>query len=154
MEVKRAKFFADLKNFKKVLLDSSTLIYHLEDIRPYSELTEDLFAALAAGTVGAVLSIISVTELLTKPFTENQMDRVSEFDSFVLSLPNTDLISPDYSNAREAARLRGRYGMRTPDALLLATGLGAKADALFTNDHRMRRLKIEGLAVVILDDYV
>lgn len=154
MGVKRTKFLAELKRFPKVGLDSSILIYHLEDVEPYSDLTEAAFAAIAEGFPGAVLSTISVTELLVQPLAEGQKDRVVAFERFVLSLPNTALIPPSYPIAKEAARLRARYGIRTPDALLIATALGEEAQAFLTNDSHLRRLKAEGIAVVVLDDYV
>ena len=135
-------------------LDSSILIYHLEDMEPYSDLTETLFATIAEGSLAVVLSTISVTELLVKPFAEKQRDRVTTFEHFILSLPNAVLIPPSYPLAKEAARVRGKYGLRTPDALLVATALSEKADAFFTNDGRLRKLKAEGIAIVVLDDYV
>jgi predicted nucleic acid-binding protein len=152
--VKRAKFIAELKRFRKVGLDSSLLIYHLEDVEPYSDLTEAAFAAIAEGSPIAVLSTLSVTELLVQPFAEEHGDRVATFERFVLSLPNTALIPPSYSTAKEAARLRAGYRIRTPDALLVATALGEKAEAFLTNDTRLRGLKAEGITVVVLDDYV
>lgn len=154
MGAKGAKFVAELKKVRKVGLDSSILIYHLEDVKPYSDLTEAFFAAIAEGSPVAVLSTLSVTELLVQPFAEEQVDRVAVFERFILSLPNTALIPPSYETAKEAARLRASYGIRTPDALLVATALGEKADALFTNDARLRKLKAEGLAILVLDDYV
>jgi predicted nucleic acid-binding protein len=42
---------------------------------------------------------------------------------------------------------------RTPDALLGATVLSERAQAFVTNDDGLRRLRAEGLAVVILHDY-
>lgn len=154
MGVKHAKFIKDLNRFDKVGLDSSLLIYHLEDVEPYADLTELIFAATGKGTHTIVLSTISVTELLVKPFTDGQPDRVAVFERFVQSLPNTILISPYYEIAKQAARLRGQYGLRTPDALLVATALAEKAGAFLTNDHQLRKLKAEGLVVVVLDDYV
>lgn len=154
MAVNAAKFSSDLARFSKVGLDSSILIYHLEDIEPYSHLTEAAFAAIAEGSPVAVLSILSVTELLVQPFAEKQRDRVEAFERFILSLPNTQLISPNYAAAKEAARLRARYNIRTPDALLLGTALTEKAQAFITNDSQLLRLKAEGISVVILDDYV
>ena len=154
MAVKRAKFISDLKRFRKVGLDSSILIYHLEDVESYSELTEAVFAAIAEGSPAAVLSTLSVTELLVQPFAEGKRDRVAAFERFVLSLPNTAVIPVSYPIAKEAARIRAIYGIRTPDALLVAAVLGEKAEALLTNDTDLRRLKAEGIAVVILHDYV
>lgn len=154
MALKRVKFVSDLKKFRKVGLDSSTLIYHLEDVEPYSELTETIFAAVAEGFPTAVVSTLSVTELLVQPFAEGQGDRVATFERFVLSLPHTVLIAPSYSVAKEAARLRAKYSIRTPDALLVATAIGEQADAFLTNDGGLRRLKAEGITVVVFDDYV
>jgi len=102
--VKRAKFISDLKRFRKVGLDSSVLIYHLEDVESYSELTEAAFAAIAEGSPVAVLSTLSVTELLVQPFAEGKRDRVAAFERFVLSLPNTTMIPMSYPIAKEAAR--------------------------------------------------
>lgn len=151
---KKAGFIAELKKFRKVGLDTTILIYHLEDVEPYSDLTEAAFAAIAEGSPVAVLSTLSVTELLVRPFAQEHGDRVATFERFVLSLPNTALIPPGYSAAKEAARLRARYGIRTPDALLVATALGEKAEAFLTNDARLRRLKAEGISVMVLKDYV
>jgi len=152
--VKRAKFVKELNRFTKVGLDSSILIYHLEDIEPYSVLTEIVFTAIAAGSHTAILSTISVTELLVKPFAEKQRNRVAVFERFIRSLPHVVLIPPHYDVAKEAARLRGQYRLRTPDALLIATALGEKAEAFITNDGQLRKLKAEGIAIVVLDDYV
>jgi predicted nucleic acid-binding protein len=152
--MKGARLVADLRRFSKIALDSSVLIYHLEDAEPYSSLTEIALGAVAEGAPAAVLSTISVTELLVKPFADGREDRVAVFEKFVLSLPNAAIVPPGYRAAREAARLRARYDLRTPDALLLATAIDEKAEAFLTNDGRLRRLKPEGLTVLVLDDYL
>ena len=154
MEVNRDKFTRALRKFTKVGLDSSVAIYHLEDIAPYADLTEVVFAAIAGGSLAAVLSTISVTELLVKPFAEGREEQVAAFERFILSLPNAAVVPPSYPVAREAARLRAIYGVRTPDAFLVATALGEQAGAFLTNDVRLRKLRAEGIAVMVLDDYV
>lgn len=154
MALKKAQFAADLKKYRKLGLDSSIAIYHLEDIEPYADLTELIFAAVARGSLSAVWSTISVTELLAKPFADGRMDRAMACDQFIQSFAGAPIISPNYGIAREAARLRGEYRMRTPDALLIATALHEKANAFVTNDARLRKVKAEGIAIVILADYV
>jgi predicted nucleic acid-binding protein len=143
-----------LKKLKKVGLDSSILIYHLEDMEPYANLTENIFARVAEGSLSAVLSTVSVTELLVQPFTASQQDRIAAFERFLFSLPNTELKSPDYPIAKEAARLRSKYRIRTPDALLIATSMNEKADAFITNDASLRALRAEGVTVLVLADFV
>jgi predicted nucleic acid-binding protein len=147
-------FQKELRKLKKVGLDSSILIYHLEDIEPYANLTENIFAAVAEGFLSAVLSTVSVTELLVQPFAAGHQNRIAAFERFLFSLPNTELKSPDYPIAREAARLRAKYKLRTPDALLLVTSINGKADSFITNDSRLRTVKTEGLVILVLDDFL
>jgi predicted nucleic acid-binding protein len=154
VEVKRARFLSEFRRFRRVGLDTSTLIYHLEDVQPYSELIEAAFAAIAGGSPVGILSTISATELLVRPFAERQKERVLLCERFLLSFPNTVLIPPSYRIANEAARLRATYGIRTPDALLVATTLVERGEAFLTNDRDLRRLKAEGVAVLVLDEFV
>ncbi len=143
-----------LKKLKRVGLDSSILIYHLEDLEPYASFTENIFARVAEGSLSAVLSTVSVTELLVQPFTTGQKDRIAAIERFLYSLPNTEIKSPDYPVAREAARLRSKYRVRTPDALLIATSINEKADAFITNDGGLRALRDEGLTILVLADFL
>lgn len=50
----------------------------------------------------------------------------------------------------QAAQLRARFEMKTPDALHLACGQHHQCDALWTNDDRLTRSS-HGLAINILD---
>lgn len=154
MGLKPAQFAEELNRYATVGLDSSILIYHLEDVRPYADLTEAAFAAFAGGSPGAVLSTISITELLVQPFRDGRQDRVATFERFVHSLPHVTLAPPTYATAKRAAHLRAKYGIRTPDALLVATALSERAEAFLTNDNQLRSLKAEGITIVVLDDYV
>lgn len=154
MAVKLARFLAEFRKFRRVGLDTSTLIYHLEDVEPYSELTEAAFTAIAKGSPAGILSTISATELLVQPIADGQNERVLSCERFLLSFPNTALIPPSYPIAKEAARLRAAYGIRTPDALLAATTLVEHGEAFLTNDRDLRRLKGEGLAVLVLEEFL
>ncbi len=150
----RERLAAALARSKRVGLDSSILIYHLEDLAPYAGLTELVFTLLAKGKFSAILSTISVTELLVKPMASGREDHIEACERFLQGLPYTEIVAPDYEIAREAARLRARYGLRTPDALLLSTSLRRGAEAFLTNDAGVKRAKVEGIAIVLLDDYL
>ncbi|WP_404987325.1 type II toxin-antitoxin system VapC family toxin [Candidatus Hadarchaeum sp.] len=56
----------------------------------------------------------------------------------------------DAAIAERAADLRARYGLRTPDALQVATALHAGATAFLTNDARLKAVR--ELEVVLLDE--
>jgi predicted nucleic acid-binding protein len=152
--IKRTAWAEGLKKCTRVGLDSSVVIYHLEGMAPYADLTETLFAAVLEGSLKAILSTISITELLVRPFAKDQLDRIMAFERFLFSLPNTDLVPPGYAISKEAARLRAKYRIRTPDAILLATSLIEKADAFLTNDARLATIKDEDLDILLLDDFI
>lgn len=150
---KRKGLASELAHYPVVGLDSSVLIYHLEGIAPYADLTEVTFSLLARGKLSAVISTLSVTELLTKPFAESDERAIAVCEQFLQGLPHTKLVAPTYAIARQAASLRGRYGLRTPDALLLSTALSEGAKAFLTNDARLKQVA-EEIAVLLLNDYV
>src|SRR5438105_2902599 len=107
MAVNKAKFRADLRKHKAAGFDTSLFIYHLEDIEPYSDLCEIVFAALAANSLHGIWSTITIAELLTKLFADGLDEKLEGFERFIHSFANARLVPPDYAIAREAARLRG-----------------------------------------------
>jgi predicted nucleic acid-binding protein len=152
--VKTDRLVAELARVSKVGVDSAVLIYHLEDTEPYSELTEAAFGTIAAGRPAAIVSTISVAEVLVKPYEQREPARIAAIERFLTSLPNTSVVAPSLVAAKDAARLRAKYRIRLPDALLVATSREQQARAFLTNDTRLRRLRGEQLAVMVLDDYV
>jgi predicted nucleic acid-binding protein len=138
----------------RMFLDSSILIYHLEGAKPYSTLTTELFTILAEGKLECILSTISITELLTKPFKENKKQQIRAFENFINSLPNTLIIPPTYSIAKRAAKLRSQYNWRIPDAVLSSTALEEKCGVFLTNDNHFIKLKNEDISVIILAEFI
>ena len=63
----------------------------------------------------------------------------------------------DYQIAREAARVRAATGMRTPDALILATAVVTSVDIVVTNDAAsaaQARVAAPGLWFCLLSDHI
>ena len=52
--------------------------------------------------------------------------------------------------AHRAAEYRARYGLRTPDAIHVATAVQARAEVFLTNDRRLRR--VEEIDVLLVED--
>jgi predicted nucleic acid-binding protein len=151
---RRQKLEAALAEHSRVGLDSSVFIYHLEGLLPYAALTEVVFTSLARGTLTAVISTISVTEILVKPFANGAAGKVRTCEEFLDGVPNVRFVPPSVAIAGEAARLRAMHKLRTPDALLIATALEEGATAFLTHDERLRRVETEGVAILVLRDYV
>ena len=81
-------------------------------------------------------------------------EAVRRIKGFLRKIPWAEWLALDEAIAREAARIRGVYGLRTPDAIIAATAVVGGATALVTNDREMRKVEGEGIKVFVLEDFV
>lgn len=99
----------------------------------------------------AVTSIITLIEVTAQPIRLNRQDLVSIYTAALLGSANVTTMSVDATIARQAAELRAKYSLRTPDAIQIATAIVAGAQAFITNDERLR--SVAEIQVLIIDDF-
>ena len=75
---------------------------------------------------------------------------VRRYRRFLLRSRNFSLAPITAAIAEQAASLRARYGLRTPDALQISAALAAGCSAFLTNDARLQR--VTELRVLVLDE--
>ena len=141
-----------LGRHRRVALDTSVFIYHLDENPKYVALTDAFFSWLDSIHSTAVTSVITMTELLVKPYRESDEESSSKCYALLSTYPSIEWISPTLEIADLAAKIRAVQRLRTPDALQAATAVHAGASALVTNDPAFQR--IPNLDVLILDDFV
>jgi predicted nucleic acid-binding protein len=141
-----------LGRHSRIALDTSIFIYHLEANAKYIALTDCVFSWLDSKTSAAVTSVITMTELLVKPYRESDEETVDKCYTLLSTYPNLEWICPSLEIADLAAEIRAIHRLRTPDALQAATALRANATALVTNDSVFQRIR--DLDVLLLDDLV
>lgn len=147
-------FYKKLNDLKRLCIDSSILIYHLEIIKPYDILTKALIEKIAKGEIFCNISALTITELLAKPYRLKDNNQISVFEEFINSLPNTKIQPVDYDIAKFAASLRGDYNLRTPDSIMLSTALITCSNAFISNDISLKKINIKDIKIIILDDYL
>ncbi len=103
-----------------------------------------------AGIVSGVASVVTLTEVLTKPMQIGNQRLERDYRSLLLHSRHVSLVAVDTTIAKRAADLRARWGIRTPDALQIATAVESDCQAFLTNDHRLRR--VTDIQVFALDD--
>jgi predicted nucleic acid-binding protein len=128
-----------LSRHRRIGLDTGLFIYHLEGTEPYSRFTAKLFTALSQGRFSALASSLVLAELLVRPFGLGDERKIRACEAFLRGLPGLGIYPVDERVAKEGARLRACYGLRTPDALHLATALVHGATAFLTNDQEFRK---------------
>lgn len=133
-----------LRDGDLVVVDSSPLIYLLDDHAEFASRFEGLFEAYERGALQVAISTIAVAEVLAGPFKHGQDVLAKRYEK---TLSNFEVVSVSQEIAITAARLRARGGLRLPDALQAATALEIGAVALVTHDRDFSRL--EGLRVLL-----
>jgi predicted nucleic acid-binding protein len=124
-----------------ILVDTSAVLAYLSG----SESASDAAAAVIDGCVAtgrnpAILSAISVTELLVRPLRAGSATAVRLIDDFLGHFPNLHVESVSIEIARAAARIRAATSTPTPDALILATAVAASASIVVANDAGWPRI--------------
>ncbi len=138
-----------------ILIDSTVLIAHLNGNEATSSLaTHVIDDRVAQGLNTAVVSMVSVLEVLVRPLTQS-IDVYEHVHAFLTNHPHMRLADIDLAVAQEAARIRAQYRMATPDALVIATGIVHQVQYLVTSDRRWQRLTAmaRGARVVDLGDH-
>jgi len=73
----------------------------------------------------------------------------ARYGDLLLDTAHIDTLDLTAAIAQEAARLRAAFGLRTPDAIQVATALEAGATALLTNDTRLSI--VPDISIIVLD---
>ncbi|HXA34460.1 MAG TPA: PIN domain-containing protein [Acidimicrobiales bacterium] len=102
-----------------------------------------------ASIVAGVGSTLLLPEVLTKP-TRDGID--NEVASLTALLARLDLRPVDEAIAALAVALGASYGLRSPDAVHLATAVSAGADRFITNNRRDFPQSIEEVSVTYPTD--
>lgn len=151
----------DLKGFTRALrgvqwigVDTPIWIYHLEDVRPYSDLTLHLFSEAAGGGGELVLSTISLAEILAGPWRARDSERARRIEDALKAMPGVLTADVTLSVAGKGAQIRGETDLPLPDALIIASALERKAQMIITNDAGWGRVKNLPCRVLVLDNFV
>jgi predicted nucleic acid-binding protein len=148
--VERLRAF--LRRHRRIALDTSIFIYHLEPNPKYLTHTDTIFSWLERSESKAITSTITMTELLVLPYREGDEQRANDFYGLLSTYPNLDWIALNLEIADTAARIRALHRLRTPDALQAATAVHALATGLITNDSVFER--VESFETMVLDRLV
>lgn len=127
-----------------VVVDSSPLIYLLDDHPVFAAQFAGLFEAYEQGALDIAISTIAVAEVLAGPFKHGQDALAKRYEK---ALGCFEVVPVSQDIAVTAARLRAGSGLRLPDALQAATALEIGAVALVTHDRDFSRLT--GLRVIL-----
>ena len=134
----------------RLYIDTAPLIYYIEEHPNYLAQMEAIVNAIDEGQMFAFSSVITLTEVLTHPLKMSNKQLEQQYRDILLSSATYHLLSVSQDIAADAALLRARYNLRTPDALHIASALDSFCDAFLTNDQGLKR--VNELPVLLLDE--
>jgi predicted nucleic acid-binding protein len=138
---------------ERIGVDTSVLIYHLEDLAPYAELTTFLIARGASGRASLIVSTVTIAEVLAGAWRTGDPARARRVEATLRAMPWGKVADVTWDAAARGAELRGRLRLPMPDALIIASTVAAGAQRLVTNDAEWRTRRLP-CPVVVLDDFV
>ncbi len=137
---------------KRLLLDTSIIIYFLQGISPYNTVLNPLFRLFEERRLQAVISVITEAELLVGPLKKNDQEALAKVKLLLNEFPGLEVIPVSRQIGEMAASIRAETGLPLPDALIIATAKSAGCDVILGNDRLWS--KIDVLPVMLLDNYV
>ena len=119
-----------------IYLDSCVVIYWVENHSIFAPRIEK--RVLEAEFSEFAISALVMSEVLVMPFRQNNVALIERFEAFfanAIVLPMPEIIFV------ETARLRANHpGLKTPDALHLATATHYKCETFWTNDECLQKV--------------
>ncbi len=120
---------------QRVYLDSSTFIYWIETPDLCGGFVTNLETAIRTGGCTLVTSILSLSEILVKPFRDEDLILALAYIELLLEAGVVECLPVDQLVARRAAGIRSKTSLRTPDSIHLATGQLARCTLFTTSDR-------------------
>lgn len=129
-----------------IALDTAPLIYYIEENPEYVSRVDPFFAAVGRGDIRLIASTLTLLEVLVHPLREGDEALAHQYNDILVTSPYITTIPVTAVTSQVAAEIRATHGLKTPDAIHLATAINHGADALLTNDRGFP----DGLGVRIL----
>ena len=93
--------------------------------------------------------MLTLTEVLIHPLRHGNRQLAEQYRQILLQANQVLAVPVSETIAEEAAQLRGTHGLRTPDAIQVATAIRSGASSFLTNDSRL--LALAPLKVFVLN---
>ena len=139
-----------LQGIQRLYIETAPLIYYVEQHPTYIVRMDEIIEAIELSNLTAVSSVITLTEVLNQPIKTGDKKLEQEYRDILVNSGSYQLVAINVQIAEGAAGLRAKYGLRTPDALHVASAIHRSCDAFLTNDTGIKR--VTEIPILILDE--
>jgi predicted nucleic acid-binding protein len=126
---------------KKVLIDTNVIIYLTDKVAPYDALSRRLFEMIENGDLAAVISIISVGEVMQGPLRRGFDQAAVEVKDYLLNFPNLfcEELTPSILDIIGKDQQISWSKVRTIDSLIIASALKNNVNKIISNDNHFKK---------------
>lgn len=141
-----------MTEYKKVFLDTTPLIYFLDDDIHFGLKTRQIFEEILYNDRLLLTSVLTCMEYLVHPYRTNNQAKIKACADF-LNDCHIPVLSINLEIATRAAQIRAAYkDFKSLDALQLATACVYGCDAFLTNDKQLRQFR--EIHCLTIDDWL
>lgn len=112
-----------LEDIKVLAIDTAPFIYFVENFPDYADKMEIVFRIAQATEIVIVSSVVTLTEVLTKPLKSGDRKLEKQYRTLFRESRKLRLVPVDTMIAYRAAQIRAQYNLRTPDAIQIAVAI-------------------------------
>ena len=123
---------------KRVYFDTNIFIYVIEGSTEYQKIIDELTKSIIQKEFEAHTSYITLTEILPPLVKRGDNDIISGTIEFIRGKGFFHLSNASEEVCLQAGFLRGELGMKTPDAVHVATAINQGCSQFLTNDAGIR----------------
>ncbi|HET6546438.1 MAG TPA: PIN domain-containing protein [Rhodanobacteraceae bacterium] len=127
-----------------LLVDSTPIIYTLEAHARFAARFAPMFQRHADGEIVLAVTTITIAEVLSGPLKVGEEALAKRYRAV---LEGWQVVDFTCDIAESAARLRGKYSLKLPDAIQVASALSINAGALVTHDRDFANVR--GLRILV-----
>jgi predicted nucleic acid-binding protein len=138
----------DLKG-KRVYFDANIFIYLMEGYPSFENSLRDIRDSIFNSESSICTSELTLCEVLVPAFRANNTGLLSLYRQFIEESGAFELIATNRETYVRASLLRAQIGLRTPDAIHMASAIESDCTVFLTND---RQLKVpKGMEILRLE---
>ena len=135
---------------QSLFLDTAPLIYLFEEHDEFLPVVQQILDEAHSTGADLVTSMVTYIEILTAPLRAGANVLAARYREYLTNSEGLSIYPLNVGVGDEAARLRAAHGLRTPDAIQIATATTCGADYFLTNDRKLSR--VPGIDIVIVAD--
>lgn len=135
----------------RIFVDSNIFIYHFEDPGARGMRATEILRRIGQRGDELMASALALGEVLVKPIKFGNLPLEAQYRA-LLRGPLVGLAPFDANAGEIFAKVRQERGIKTPDAIHLATAASAGCDLFITNDDRLSKAFVPGIKFIVSMD--